>query len=230
MQTMALGGFPRVDTERLALKRQISLGQPPLLYISKRVIIDGSKTRDPGNTGSIDSIRPGTLFGKITSSGYYAPSVLGVTQAAYTNGGLAITVTAAQAVEIARRIGTSGNLKYVGPPSAAGTVAVTGSIAFSAIDTATGIITVSTLGANFIAGTLVCSTDGSHLPVFPLGEDGGIKVTDYSGASQNQDYNPPVDGALQFGQLLPAVTDTSLIAWIKLQLATACRFTYDNDF
>lgn len=231
MQTNYLGGVPRVSTERTALKRMISIGQPPLVHISKRIVIDGTKSRDWGHTGNLDVLRPGLLLGKATSGGKYSPSILGISQNAYTSGGTTITVTAAQAVEIARRVGTSGNLYYVGPPTAAGTVAVIGPIAFSAINTGTGAITTSTLGVNLIAGGFVCATDGTHLPVTVVGEDGGIKVTDETGTSADQDYYPPIAGGLQWGQLLPSgITDTSLIAWVKARLNDYCDFIYDNDF
>lgn len=192
--------------------------------------MSGAATRDSGNTGNLDAIRPGTLIGKITASGKFAPSILGVTTGAYTSGGLSITVSAAQAVEIVRRVGATGSLRYIGPPTAAGTVAISAAIAYSAINQTTGVITTADIGADKIAGTFVCANDGTHLPMFPLGETDGMKVTDRDGASQDQDFWPPVSGGLQFGQMLPLPTDTSLIAWVKTQLETYCNFIWDNDF
>lgn len=224
-----MGGPPRVDAERLAIRRTIALGQPPLLYGSKKIVVNGLKTRDPGNTPT-DAIRPGTLLGKISATGLYAPSVIGISQNAYTSGGTSITLTPAQAVYLVSRIGQSGNLAFIGPPAAAGTVAVINPIAFSAVNVSTGVVTVSTLGVNLIAGGLVADTDGSHIPIFPLIETDGIKMTDISGTSQDQPSWPCVGGGLRWGAMLPLVTDTSLITWVKAQLRIDGLFQFDTDF
>lgn len=204
--------------------------------------IYGTSSRDWGNTGALSVLRPGLLMGKITSGGLYAPSILGVTVGtssangtAYTSGGTSICVSAAAAVEINRRIGASGNLTYVGPPSAAGTVAVLGTIAYSAINTTTGVITTSTLGANLINGAFVTSTDGSGIPLSIIADSQnayGIPVTD---PMTNTDLTVPwpdfpIGGTLISANIINWPSDTSLRAWIfdKLNQSGAGQFMGDH--
>lgn len=192
-----------------------------------------SNSRDSGNTGYLSCLRAGLLMGKATSGGKYLPSILGISQNAYTSGGTTITVTAAQAVEIARRVGTSGNLTYVGPPAAAGTVAVISSVAFSAINTSTGAITVTSLGADLIAGGWVCSTDGTHIPLTLIPPGSGINVFDNFGNAQDTPFaQMPIGGTIDVASLPYWPTDTSLIQWVKDQLSktSAGKFCYSDTY
>lgn len=123
-------------------------------------LIKGSKSRDVGNTDDPYTLRTGLIMAKHTSDGTYAPWVAGVSANALTTIGTTITVSAAQAVEIVRRLGASsgtGTLTIVGPPSANGTCA-TAALTFSAIDTATGAITITATGVAFVAGSLIVET------------------------------------------------------------------------
>lgn len=202
-------------------------------YLPGGKLISGTASRDSGNTGYLNVLRAGLLMGIISASGKYAPSILGISQNAYTSGGTEITVTAAQAVEIARRVGTSGNLRYVGPPSAAGTVAVISSIAFSAINTSTGVITTSTLGANLIAGGFVCATDGTHLPVTLTPPGTGKNVFDWTGAVQDIPFERmPIGGTIQSDQIIFWPSDTSLRTWICDQLSATSKgkFTFSHAY
>lgn len=224
-------GMPGVGTTRTATPRRV-FRQYMTEFLTGTHLIQGAQSRDPGNTGNIDVLRPGLLMGKITAStfgtvGMYAPSIIGVLQSAYTSGGTELTVTAAQATELARICGQAGTSEIVaiGPPSAAGTVAVT-NVTHSAIDTATGILTVSSLGANKIAGTYLAINDGRYSPVAmitEIGDPAGIKVTDVDGNSINDDtWKLPVKGIIDSSQLLPDwPSDTSLQAWIVSALETA---------
>src|SRR5579862_7390409 len=170
-------GMPGVQSEARATHYIVFKGGNWLSDLAGGKQIDGANSRDPDNTGNTNVLRPGALLGK-TASGLYAPSVVGVTQGAYTSGGTSITVTAAQAAEIVRRVGNSGHLNYVGPPSTAGTNAVISNIAFSAVNTTTGVITTSTLGANLVAGSFVSVNDGSTTPLTMVPDGYGILVTD----------------------------------------------------
>lgn len=122
-------------------------------------IVNGAATRDPGNSAdNVAVLRPGLLLGKVTTApattnsvtptiGLLAASVIGVTTGALANGGTSITVSAAQATEIVRRIGTTGTFTLTGPPTAGGTVR-TRTATFSAIVQSTGVITLTTLSVN----------------------------------------------------------------------------------
>ena len=139
-------GQPGIGSSSTATPREVFLGEIGH-YKPGGVIIDASESRDPLNTGDLDTLRAGLLLGKITS-GNYAPAILGVTTVAYdvSAAPTSITVSAATAVELVRRKGASGTFELTGPPSAAGTVQ-TSTVTYSAVDTTTGVITVTSLGA-----------------------------------------------------------------------------------
>lgn len=214
----------------------------PVLGLAGGKIIAGASSRDPLNTGAEHVLRAGVLMGKITASGKYAPSILGVTTGtgaqngtAYTSGGTSIAVAPAVAVEIARRVGTSGNLYYVGPPSAAGTVAVLGPIAFSAINTTTGVITTATLGANLVIGSLVCAPDGTHIPMTIIGDGfGGFGVPVVDPMTNTSIDVPfpefPIGGTLISANIINWPADASTRTWIfdKLNQSAGGHFTGDH--
>lgn len=204
----------------------------PPVYLPAGRIIDGSKSRDPLNTGDVDVLRPGLLMGKITASGKYAPSIIGVTASAAASGATGITVSAAVATEIVRRIGSTGTFLLTNVPSAAGTVAHA-TVTYSAVNTSTGVITNTALGAAAVAGSLVRPLDGSQ--TIKGGLDDFIKVTDDS--STDQDTSMPrlcVSGFADASQIINYPADTSLQAWLKGQMndpTNACGpFRFDDNF
>lgn len=195
--------------------------------------IDTAKTRDITNTLAPLLLSPGLLMGKITATGYWANSILGVSQSSYTSGGTSLTVTAAQAVEIARRVGTSGSLIFVGPPTANGTAAVV-TQNFSAINTGTGVITITSLGVNMVAGSFVLPTDGSGVPLSII-EDGyghtmGTSTDNLPTLSEWPRI--PVEGMIEVGQVVNYPTDTGLMAWIResMNRSGGGRFIFSDRF
>lgn len=233
-------GRPGMTSEQLTSHRKIfrSCGE----YLTSGRVIDGTQSRDPGNTGDLGVLRPGLLMGKMTSStfgtsGLYAPAIIGVLQSAYTSGGTELTVTAAQAVEINRVVGSAGTTELVciGPPSANGTVAVT-AFTHSAIDTSTGVLTVTSLGANKVAGSLIGVNDGRYLPLtFIPDTDYGLRVTDEDGDSYAAVDFPkmPVSGEVDSSQLLPVwPSDTSIQDWITDNLSAndGGKFVFDHRY
>jgi hypothetical protein len=222
-------GMPGVSAEKLS-KHRVITSDGYLEFLPGGLIIDGTKTRDPDNPDyptdllGQTRLRAGLLMGKVTASGKYANSVLGVTQGAYTSGGTSITVSAAEAVEIVRRIGSSGNLKFIGPPSAAGTVAVI-TQAFSAVNTTTGVITITSLGANLVTGAFIAPTDGSETPLTFL-PDGWELPLPADGTSDMPFDKPPVAGNLIGSNLLPWPADTSLRTWVRAGLNTNGQFVF----
>ena len=152
-----------IGTTQTATPRTVTIGNE--LYLPGGKLVDGSKARDPGNTGDITVLRAGMLMGKITSGGKYAPSVLGVLSGAGTEDDTELTVSAAVATEINRRIGSSGTFKLTGPPSAAGTVR-TSTVTYSAVDTGTGAITVTALSADEVwTLTFGADADGGNFRI-----------------------------------------------------------------
>jgi hypothetical protein len=236
-------GTPGGKAPYQAIQGTIFRGAPTFALQGGR-IISGTNSRDWGNTGALSVLRPGLLMGKITSSGKYAPTILGVTlgttsanSTAYTSGGTSICVAPAAAVEIVRRVGASGNLTWVGPPTAAGTNAVLSSIAYSAVNTSTGVITTSTLGANLILGGFCVSTDGSGTPITLIsdGLDGyGLPVTDmFSNSDLDVPFSQfPIGGTLISANIINWPSDTTLRSWIfsSLNGTGLGNFSGDNYY
>ncbi|MES2171106.1 MAG: hypothetical protein V4479_10375 [Actinomycetota bacterium] len=202
-------------------------------FLAGGKLINGALSRDPGNV-PVTVLRPGTLMGKITASGLYAPSIIGVTAGAYTSGGTSLTVSAAQAAEIVRRSGATGTgtLRVIGPPTAAGTVAVT-SMTYSAVNVTTGVITLTSLGVDKVAGSLISVADGSQLPITVIPDGYGVRVADWDGTNLTVPFvELPISGVIITANLLPWPADASLQAWVETNLSTASggKFVFDSIF
>ena len=143
-------------------------------YLPGGRTIDGAKTRDPSNTGNTKVLQPGLLMGKVTSSGKYANSILGITDGAYASG-TSITLTLTAAAELYRRVGSTGTFTLTGPPTAAGTVR-SRTVTYSGIDTATGVVTITALQATATwTLTHTSGTDGGYF---------ALKITTPDGVSR----------------------------------------------
>ena len=146
--------LPGIGTTRQAENRAVWLTTEGVQYAATLGAIDGAKARDLLNTGDINVLRAGLLLGKITATGKYGAAVLGLTTAALAQNGTTLTVSAATAVEIVRRIGTTGTLTITGPATAGGVV--TRAVAtYSAVNTTSGDITISALAIASDAGSPV---------------------------------------------------------------------------
>src|SRR3972149_11095699 len=95
-------GAPGVQSVRTATPRKVLLSGDGAMYFPSSKVILGANARDPLNTGDLPVLRAGMAMGRVTSDNSYAPSIIGVTTAAYADGDLTITVGAATATEIAR--------------------------------------------------------------------------------------------------------------------------------
>ena len=195
------------------------------------VVVDGSKCRDYGNTGDTDTLRAGNTMGKVTASGKYATSLFAVSTAAYTSGETAITISAAAAVELLRRNGASedATLVVVGPPTAAGTVAEI-STTLSAINTTTGVLTITDLAANVVAGAFVMIVDGSESPLGLIFKPAGLKVTDSDLDSIDVNDSLAIGGIIDSSQIINWPSDTSLQAWVVGKLNAAGNFVFDHPY
>lgn len=223
-------GSPGVGSTYQTAYRRAFFAPMENSFLAGGKTIDGTYARDPGNS-LITVLRPGLLLGKRTTGGFYAPSIIGVSTGAIIATATSITVSAAEATEIVRRIGATGTLRFVGPPSAAGTVA-TFTETYSAVNTTTGVITISAADAALIAGSFVCADDGTYLPKSFVPDGYGIQVADSISGSNvyAQEEKIAIAGLVDFAQLLPAATDTSLIAWVKEKLKLNGPFAFSNDF
>lgn len=195
-------------------------------------IISGAVSRDPTNT-PIDVLQAGVLMGKISASGKYAPSILGPTTASAAVGATSITVGAATALELSRRVGNSGTFTLTGPPSAAGTIQ-SETVTYSAVNTTTGVITCTATVNAYISGAFVGGTDGSQIPNTFVGDGYGIQVTDTDHTTNLDVQFPvfPIAGVLIAAQLVNWPTDTSLQAWIVTHLngPSGGQFVFDYQY
>lgn len=189
--------------------------------------IDGNKARDPLNVGYEDTLQCGLLLGKVTSGHAYAPAILGLTTSALTTVATTLAVSVATAVEIVRRIGSSGTLTLVGPPAASGTVA-SQTVTFSAVNTSTGAITITATGTASVTASLVMPTDGTQVIRTFVDKEDGIHVA-LGGVGQVVEFpRIPVGGQVDVTGIVNYPADSSLQAWVKAALNTNCDFIFSD--
>lgn len=225
--------MPGIGTTRVSDTRVVCKGGAE--YLSGGAVIRGADSRDTLNTGDLDYLRAGILLGINSSTDKYAPSILGVTTVAYdytASANTTMTVSAATATELNRRIGSSGTFKITGPPSSAGTVA-TETITYSEVNTTTGVITISAASADFISGSFICDTDGTETPRIVIGNGAPLKVTDED--DNNIDIQTGrllIGGTLDSSQIINWPSDTSLRSWVKdaLNNRSGSRFVFDDAY
>jgi len=227
-----VGGMPGIKAERSASPRRVTCGGSVLLPGGK--VVDGSKSRDLLNSGDSDVLRAGSLMGKIAASGKYAPSVIGVLSQPYDKDGQSsttMTVSPATAAEIVRRIGESGAFQVCGPATAGGTVAAE-TVAFSDVNVASGAITITAAGNDFIAGSLVQPADGSQVPLGLIADGYGLKVTDADGNSIDVPLaDLLIGGIVDASQIVNYPSDSALKAQVKADLrARGYAWSFDDDF
>lgn len=229
-----VGGIPGMKAERSAAPRKVLASTQGARLFPGGKVVDGAKSRDVLNAGDANVLRAGVLMGKITASGKYAPSVLGALTEAYDHSAQAnttLTVSTATAGEIIRRIGSTGSITVTGPATAAGTVA-SETVAFSAVDAATGEITITAAANDFIAGSLVQPADGSEAPLGLLGDGYGLKVTDADGNSIDVPLsNLLVGGFVEAGAIVNYPADAALKAHVKSALrSVGMGWAFDDEF
>lgn len=229
------GAFPGITQGKTTQHKRVSASDAYFATLPGGRLIDGTKTRDVTNAGNTGVILAGKIMGKVTASGKYANAIIGKTTLAIAASGTTLTVSAATAAEIVRRIGASGTLKLVGPPTAAGTVAVQ-SVTYSAVNTATGAITCTAVGAAAVTDSLVCDTDGSHLPVSFIYDGFGIRVTDGDGNSVDAQFSSngnqglPIGGTIDPTRFTDWPADASTQAWILAALNSVGNYIFVNNF
>jgi hypothetical protein len=247
--------MPGVGSSTLSLNRAVWLGRAGVQYLPGGGSIDGNNARDPSNTLGLweagqslpqgagrttAGAMPGTLQAGLlmakADTGLYAASVLGLTTAGFNASGLSLTVAAATAAEIARRIGATGTINLIGPPTAntgnSAQVAIQ-ALAYSAIDTTSGVLTISTgNAAAAVAGSIVAANDGSQVPTTFIDELDGIRVTDANGNGITVQFPriPIAGGVVNTASLVNYPADTGLQAWLKAQLNTSGSFRFSDNY
>ncbi len=212
-------------------------------------IISGSLTRDPGQlatSGNSSSLlRAGLLVGKNTTTGLYRNSVYGTLQAAITTASTTAVVSYGAASELARQETLAGassqTFLFLGPPTAAGTVATVSATASTIVlGTTTGTLTITAPSAALAAGTILGPTDGALTPITVLCDNPfGIDVNDINGNNLNQQLQRMLIGAdLLTAQIINLsgtddfgiTIDTSVTTWLmgRLQL-NGNQFTFNTN-
>lgn len=193
-------------------------------------ILDGDECRDPLSlTGDIYTCPSGTLLGLHPTTGKYVQCVIGNTTAQYLDNAVALQVSPATAVELARRCGaTTGNFLLVGPPTAAGTVAAT-AVAYTGINTTTGVVTVPDLNLDKeVDSFLTMTVAQGGTPITIAMEDYVVVNDDYT--SCDVGINVAVGGHVLDSKIVNWPADLSTREWIRTQLNTNGQFTFQAEF
>jgi hypothetical protein len=228
-------GKPGVLSSYSAAPRDVFLANRQFAqFVALPATIDGTLSANPLNAPFTWLLYAGTLLGRVSASGKFANSILGVTTAAYAHsGGTTISTDVNTAAEIVRRIGASGTFKLTGPPAAAGTVA-TQTVTFSAVNTSTGAITITATGADAVNGSLIQPTDGSETIITMICDVWGKKVADQLNTTRVDVFDAQLlaaGGTINTALIVNYPADASLKAWIKAALKTTCPgVNFSDDF
>ena len=152
-------GLPGVGTSITSIPKEVFAGNQQFAqYIPGMKLIDGTKTRDTLNTDDSGNpytsvLRAGNLLGKETANNKYSNSIIGVTTLALGGSQTSLQVSAVTATEIVRRIGNSGNITLTGPAvaNAAASTVRSLTVAFSAVNTTTGVVTITATGTGAVS-------------------------------------------------------------------------------
>lgn len=188
------------------------------------VTVDGTASGNGLNAPYTWLLWAGMPMGRITASGKYANSIIGLSGSATASGATSITTDVNTAAEIVRRIGASGTFKLTGPPTAGGTVA-TQVVTFSAVNTSTGVITCSATSAAAVSGSPIQPTDGSETILTLLCETDGLQVVDQTHTNRVDVFCGRLlagGGTINTGMIVNYPSDASLKTYIKSAIRAAC--------
>jgi hypothetical protein len=230
-------GKPGVFSTYTATPREVFLANRQFAqFVAGPVTVDGTLSGNPLNAPFTWLLFAGTAMGRVTATGKYANSIIGSTTAAYAHSGgsnTTLTTDVNTAAEIVRRIGNSGTFKLTAPPAASGTVA-TQTVTFSAVNPSTGAITITALGADAISGAFIQPTDGSESIVTLLCDAWGTKVVDQLNTTRVDVFEAQLlagGGTINVASIVNYPTDSSMKAWMKAAIKTACPgVNFSDDF
>jgi hypothetical protein len=230
-------GKPGILPTYLATPREIFLANRQFAqFLAMPVTIDGTLSGTAANAPNTWVLWAGTLLGRVSATGKYANSIIGLTAAAYAHSGGSNTTLSTDvntAAEIVRRIGAAGQFKLTGPPTAGGTVA-TQVVTYSAVNLSTGAITITAGAADAVAGSLIQPTDGSETIVTLLCDAWGAKLADELGATRVDVFDSQLlaaGGTINTAVVVNYPSDLSLRAWVKAGLKTTCPgVNFSDDF
>jgi hypothetical protein len=222
--SLTITGLPGYRAERNWTPRRIRRNDQDLVYLPGGKIISGSLSGDAGNTGNVDVLRPGKVMAAAASGGLYRNAIIGKTTAAYVDNDTTLTVSAATATEIGRLITATGGslaLLFVGPPTAAGTVAET-AVTITGVASAT-TVSVADLNLNKVTDSLLVwpSTVISNGSWCFVDDDDYIELSDQDNNRINQQFaRPLIGGEVDPAQIVDWPADASTQAWLLGKLST----------
>jgi hypothetical protein len=230
-------GKPGVLPSYTATPREVFLANRQFAqFVASPVTIDGTLSGNAPNAPYSWLLFAGTLMGRVTATGKYANSIIGLSGAAYAHSGgsnTTITTDVNTAAEIVRRIGTAGTFKLTGPPTAGGVVA-TQVVTYSAVNTSTGAITITALGADAVVGSAIQPADGSETIVTVLCDAYGKKVADQLNTLRVDVFDAQLlaaGGTLNTAAIVNYPADASLKAWVKTSIKQTCPgVNFSDDF
>ena len=226
-------GKPGVTGNFTATTRQVFYsGREFAQFMAPPATVDGTASGNPSNAPYSWLLWAGMPMGRITASGKFATSIIGLSTAAVTTTATTLQATAAAATELQRRIGSTGTLTLTGPPTAGGTVA-SSSVTFSAVNTSTGAITITATGVAFVQGSMIQPADGSQAILTLLCEETGLQVVDAMHATRVDVLCARLlcgGGTINTAMIVDYPSDTSLKTYVKSALrAGAPSVTFLDD-
>ena len=94
-------------------------------------------------------------------------------------------------------------------------------------------VTVTSLGVNKTAGSIIAINDGRYTPRGILDTDYPVKVTNIDGDSVDQALpRMLIGGFVDIDQIVnyPATANTTLVTWLKTQLETYGPWLFTDNF
>lgn len=240
MPVPIITGTSGIQTARSATNRRVVVRNPE--YLPGGCIVQGSKWIDPDNTGDTDTIRAGHVG--MLSSGKLVPALFGPVASDYTSGQTTLTVSVNTAIRIYQALGHSSTiylLANTAAPTTLATVLAT-AVTISNVNTATGALTITDLGANresdgsmLIAfqPVLLGGTGGlsGHSKQFAIiDEPWGLKVSDADGVALDVDLARAVVGGYVDTSQIPLWPSNAFVAEVlahNLRQANT-RLQFDN--
>lgn len=222
-------GMPGVGDAQTASHRQVVAADPK--YLPGGLVVSGENSRDPDNAPDSSILRAGMLLGERSSDGKYAPTIVGLLSEDALSG-TSLTVTAAEAAEIDRRIGSGGSVQVVGPATSGDTAAV--NIDAGVISTVSGstVVLTTSLANAKLAGSYLTAADGSGTAKALVGDGFGYKVTDAAGNDMDVALPRPLIGGFVSTSSIVGYRDLSTPArgQVKSDLNSTGQFMFDDDF
>ena len=205
-------------------------------FIAAPVTIDGTLSGNALNAPYAWLLFAGTLLGRVTATGKYANSIIGLTSAAYAHGGASngvLQTDANTAAEVLRRVGPAGTLQITGAAPSGGAL-VTETITYTAVNTTTGQIAITPGTADLNAGALIQPTDGSQTPVTLICDAYGVRVADPLSGQRLDTFDAQLlaaGGTINTFVIVNYPPDGSVKAYLKSSLRQTCPgVNFSDDF